>query len=136
MLWPVWQVLRGRSKAGTDRVSGLRGACAATVLGAEVIRVVARRRRWTLEQKLALVVLDRQGVSRSLVFEWRRQAREGTMPGLVRKQAPPSRGTFARPGKPAATIEVVLTHGRTLRFSRAIDDPDRIRCVGTREWTH
>ena len=54
----------------------------------EVISVVARRRRWTLEQKLALVeevsrpgssvaaVADRHGVSRSLLFEWRRQIRE------------------------------------------------------------
>jgi len=56
---------------------------------------VHRRRRWTTEQKLALVeeamrpgasvagVADRHGVSRSLLFEWRRQVREGTMPGLV-----------------------------------------------------
>lgn len=52
----------------------------------EVISVVARRRRWTLEQKLALVaevsrlgasvsaMADRHGVGRSLLFEWRRQA--------------------------------------------------------------
>jgi transposase len=45
--------------------------------------VVQRRRRWTTEQKLALVeeamrpgssvagVADRHGVSRSLLFEWR-----------------------------------------------------------------
>ena len=51
----------------------------------EVISVVQRRRRWTTEQKLALVdeamrpgssvagVADRHGMSRSLLFEWRRQ---------------------------------------------------------------
>jgi len=62
----------------------------------EVISVVERRRRWTLEQKLALMeevsrpgasvaaVADRHGMSRSLLFEWRRQVREGTMPGVVR----------------------------------------------------
>lgn len=116
----------------------------------EVISVVSRRRRWTLEQKLALVeamsepgvsvaaVSDRHGVSRSLLFEWRRQAREGTMPGMVRTQAPaalvpvrvvadgpqrqepPGRGPTARPGNPAATIEVVLSNGRMLRVCEAI----------------
>lgn len=62
----------------------------------EVISVVARRRRWTLEQKLALVeevsrpgasvaaVANRHGMSRSLLFEWRRQVRDGTMPGVAR----------------------------------------------------
>ncbi len=65
----------------------------------EVISVVQRRRRWTTEQKLALVeeamrpgssvagVADRHGMSRSVLFEWRRQAREGTMPGLVRMES-------------------------------------------------
>ncbi len=118
----------------------------------EVISVVARRRRWTLEQKLALVeeasrpgasvaaLADRHGMSRSLLFEWRRQVREGTMPGVVRadvalvpvrivedaprKEAPrlpqPSRGSAERPGKSAAMVEVVLRNGRMLRVSEAI----------------
>ena len=34
------------------------------------------------------------------------------------KQAPPSCAEW--PGKPAATVEVVLTNGRTLRFSDTI----------------
>jgi len=66
----------------------------------KVISIVSRRRGWTLEQKLALVeavlqpgasvaaVSDRHGVSRSLLFEWRRQARAGSMPGMVHGQAP------------------------------------------------
>ena len=116
----------------------------------EVISVVSRRRRWTLEQKLLLVeamsqpgvsvaaVSDRHGVSRSLLFEWHRQAREGTMPGMVRMQAPaalvpvrvvsdgplrqepPARVPTAHPGNPAATIEVVLRNGRMLRVCEAI----------------
>ncbi len=120
----------------------------------EVIGVVARRRRWTLEQKLALVeevsrpgasvaaVADRHGMSRSLLFEWRRQARDGTMPGVVRADAAPSlvpvrvveetpvpravtgvappRGRAAQPCKAAPTIEVVLRNGRMLRVSEAI----------------
>jgi transposase len=114
----------------------------------EVISVVARRRRWTLEQKLALVeevsrpgasvaaVADRHGMSRSLLFEWRRQVRDGTMPGVVRadaaatlvpvrivqdalpKKAP--RRSAERMSKVAAAVEVVLSNGRVLRVSEAI----------------
>lgn len=114
----------------------------------EVISVVARRRRWTLEQKLALVeevsrpgasvaaVADRHGMSRSLLFDWRRQVRDGTMPGVVRadaaatlvpvrivEDAPPKqtlRRSAERAGKAAATVEVVLPNGRMLRVSEAI----------------
>lgn len=120
----------------------------------EVISVVARRRRWTLEQKLALVeevsrpgasvaaVADRHGMSRSLLFEWRRQVREGTMPGVVHadvaatlvpvrivenaqtKETPrpavASRRSAERTGKAAAAVEVVLSNGRMLRVSEAI----------------
>jgi transposase len=113
----------------------------------EVISVVARRRRWTLEQKLALVeevsrpgasvaaVADRHGMSRSLLFEWRRQVRDGTMPGVVHadaaatlvpvrivEDAPPKktlRQPAERAGK-AAAVEVVLRNGRVLRVSEAI----------------
>lgn len=120
----------------------------------EVISVVARRRRWTLEQKLALVgevlrpgasvaaVADRHEMSRSLLFDWRRQVREGTMPGVVRADAAPalvpvrvveaaaqkqeacpplpSRRSVIRPDKVAPMIEVVLSNGRVLRVSEAI----------------
>lgn len=114
----------------------------------EVISVVARRRRWTLEQKLALVgevsrpgasvaaVADRHGMSRSLLFDWRRQVRDGTMPGVVRADAaatlvpvrivddaPPKqtpRRSAERAGKAAAAVEVVLSNGRVLRVSEAI----------------
>jgi transposase len=119
----------------------------------EVISVVQRRRRWSAEQKVALLeeamrpgssvagVADRHGLSRSLLFDWRRQMREGTMPGVVRadaattlvpvhivKDAPPkgaSRplGLARRPAERAAkpaTIEVVLPNGRVLRVSEAI----------------
>ena len=68
--------------------------------GVEVISVVRRRRRWTSEQKLALVaeversggslagVADRHGVSRSLLSEWRRQLHDDAMPGITRARAP------------------------------------------------
>ena len=119
----------------------------------EVISVVARRRRWTLEQKLALVeevlrpgasvaaVADRHGMSRSLLFEWRRQVREGTMPDVVSadaaatlmpvrivedapkatpRQPVPLRRSAERAGKSASVVEVVPSNGRMLRVSEAI----------------
>lgn len=114
--------------------------------------MVQRRRRWATERKLELVeeavrpgssvagVADRHGVSRSLLFEWRRQVREGTMPGVVRAEtdAPsalvpvrlvedptprPQAAASARPERPArsgATIELVLRNGRVLRVAEAI----------------
>lgn len=116
--------------------------------------MVARRRRWTLEQKLALVeeasrpgasvaaVADRHGMSRSLLFEWRRQIRAGTMPGVMRADAAPalvpvrivedaqtqetprpavaSRRSAERTAKAVAAVEVVLSNGRVLRVSEAI----------------
>jgi len=114
----------------------------------EVISVISRRRRFTPEQKLALVaevskpgvsvaaLADRHGVSRSLLFEWRRQVREGLMPGVTRVDGSPAMvpvsvvaeprpkemSPFHSPGSPQATamIEVVLTNGRVLRFPEAI----------------
>ena len=118
----------------------------------EVISVVQRRRRWTVEQKVALVeeasrpgasvsaVAGRHGMSPGLIFEWRRQLREGTMPGVVGTtpgaptlvpvrvvdEAPtaprPRRGPCARPARPAkaATIELVLPNGRLLRVAETI----------------
>ncbi|MGG5824044.1 IS66-like element accessory protein TnpA, partial [Falsiroseomonas sp. HW251] len=81
-------------------------------------------------------VADRHGMSRSLLFEWRRQVREGTMPGVMRadaaatlvpvrivEEAPPKktlRRSAERTAKAAAAVEVVLSNGRMLRVSEAI----------------
>lgn len=122
----------------------------------EVISVVARRRHWRLEQKLALVeevlrpgasvaaVADRHGMSRSLLFEWRRQVRDGRMPGVMRAETPPllvpvrvvegappaplspprqpavASPRADRPTRSGAMIEVVLSNGRVLRVSEVI----------------
>ena len=116
----------------------------------EVISVVQRRRRWTIERKLALVeeasrpgasvsaLAGRHGMSPSLIFTWRRQLREGTMPGVVgaapgvltlvpvriveEATTPPRAETRPRPERPAkaATIEVVLPNGRMLRVPETI----------------
>ena len=126
------------------------------VAGFGVISVVRRRRKWTSEQKLSLVgevdrpgsslaaVADRHGVSRSLLFEWRRQLREGTMPGISHAltessgarfapvrlvheapaTAPVSRPTPSRPaGRPRGAvpiIELALHNGRVLRVAETI----------------
>lgn len=109
-----------------------------------------RRRRWRTEEKLSLVeeaarpgasvagVADRHGVSRSLLFEWRRQIQEGTMSGVVRTEpeAPPALVPVRlvedlprppsgpprpeRPARSGVTMELVLRNGRVLRVSEAI----------------
>lgn len=87
-------------------------------------------------------VADRHGVSRSLLFDWRRQVRAGTMPGVVRADAAPAlvpvrvvqdaplgqeprshappHAPVERPARSGATIELVLRNGRVLRVSEAI----------------
>ncbi|MCB1507193.1 MAG: transposase [Hyphomicrobiaceae bacterium] len=63
-------------------------------MGTEVIEIVERRRRWSTEEKLKVLidalepgasvsaVADRHGVSRNLVYTWLRLARKGQVPGL------------------------------------------------------
>jgi transposase-like protein len=60
----------------------------------EIISTVARRRRWTAEEKVEILdeafragssvaaTSDRRGVSRALIYLWRRQAREGRIAGV------------------------------------------------------
>jgi transposase len=61
----------------------------------EVISTVQRRRGWGVEEKVAILdaafakgglvaaAADRFGVSRSLIYIWRRQMRDGLMPGVT-----------------------------------------------------
>jgi transposase len=61
----------------------------------EVISTVQRRRDWGVEEKVAILdaafakggsvaaAADRFGVSRSLIYIWRRQVRDGLMPGVT-----------------------------------------------------
>jgi transposase-like protein len=60
----------------------------------EIISTVARRRRWSAEEKVEILdeafrggssvaaTSDRHGVSRALIYLWRRQAREGRIAGV------------------------------------------------------
>jgi transposase len=104
------------------------------VLGTE------RRRRWSLQDKLRIVeetmqpgvtvtdVARRHGLAPSVVFTWRRLAREGRLgdagPAFmpvaitpVPAQAPPATSPAWRTG----LIEIVLGRGRRIRVDREVD---------------
>ena len=61
----------------------------------EFITRMKRRRRWPVEEKVRILeeamqpgasvaaIADRYGMSRSLLFNWRRQARRGEMAGVT-----------------------------------------------------
>ena len=111
------------------------------VLGTE------RRRRWSLQDKLQIVeetmqpdvtvseVARRHGLAPSVVFTWRRLAREGrlgdTGPAFVPVeitplpvQAVPMVSSSRRTG----LIEIVLGRGRRIRVDREVD-PEALRRV-------
>ena len=119
----------------------------------EIITAVARRRRWTPEQKVEILddafrsggsvaaTSDRHGVSRALIYLWRRQAREGGIPGVG--VAEPERPTFvpvevaaiadqtcaplaasrsraSRERRPPGRIEITLRNGRVVTAQESI----------------
>jgi len=104
------------------------------VLGTE------RRRRWSLPDKLQIVeetmqpgvtvteVARRHGLAPSVVFTWRRLAREGRLGDVgpafmpveitpVPAQAP----SVASPSRRTGLIEIVLGRGRRIRVDREVD---------------
>jgi transposase len=117
----------------------------------EIISTVARRRRWTAEEKVEILdeafragssvaaTSDRRGVSRALIYLWRRQAREGRIAGVglaepeksafvpvhvaaitdQRCAAPPTR--TAREQRRVGRIEIALTNGRIIKVEECID---------------
>jgi transposase len=128
----------------------------------EIISTVARRRRWTLEEKVEILeeafragssvaaTSDRRGVSRALIYLWRRQAREGRIAGVglaeperpafvpvhvaaitdQRCATPPTRKTRTpREQRPVGRIEVALTNGRIIKVDESIDPAALARLV-------
>ena len=117
----------------------------------EIISTVARRRRWTIEEKVAILdeasqprasitaVADRHGISRNLIYLWRRQAREGSMPGVtvsngaqspfvavqVADRAPtqnaPQRLPVPVGRRRTGLIEIALSNGRVVKVEESID---------------
>src|ERR1700748_866219 len=118
----------------------------------EIIPGRERRRRWSVEQKLQVVgethepgarvsqVAARHGVCESLVFSWRRQAREGVLvsagmpvflpvqmsealslaaisPSQPNDKSPPA----ARQPRSAGLIEIELGDGRQVRVGNDVN---------------
>jgi transposase len=128
----------------------------------EVSSTVQRRRGWGVEEKVAILdaafakggsvaaAADRFGVSRSLIYIWRRQVRDGLMPGVTMTAAgvsafaavavapdaqaaalpPPSAdlpcsaqpcaASLIRPSRRAGAVEVRLVNGRTVKVDESI----------------
>jgi transposase len=129
---------------------------------------VERRRRWTPEEKVAILdeafggrssvaeVSERRGVSRALIYYWRRQAREGAIAGVgmassaepsfvpVRieplmtpavspKAAPMALPRSRRRSPPlkagSGLVEIALCNGRTIKVDAGIDPEALARLV-------
>lgn len=126
----------------------------------EIISQVERRRRWSVEEKVRLLeatmqpgasvaaVADRHGVSRSLLFYWRKQAKAGLMPGVTPLSSPeapifapvvfaaeaPSmpkpalRSSRKMAPRVGCVVEVALGNGRILKADEGIA-PDRLAAL-------
>jgi transposase len=131
----------------------------------EIISRVERRRKWTPEQKVKILtellkpgatvsaVADRNGISRSQLYTWKKLAQRGAIPGIslnelpkstfvpVRIEAAPPVPTQAvaapavhlqrRPG----AIEIVLTNGRIVRTDVGIEPVRLARLVAALDGT-
>lgn len=112
----------------------------------EIVSQVERRRRWSVEDKVRLLeatmqpgasvaaVADRHGVSRSLLFYWRKQAKAGLMPGVTPLTAaekpmfaPVVVAAYATSSveRCSRRIEITLGNGRVLKVDEGIA-PERL----------
>jgi transposase len=101
---------------------------------------VERRRRWSLQDKLRIVeetiqpgmtvteVARRHGLAPSVVFTWRRLAREGRLgdagPTFVPVEitpVPAQAPSVTSPSRRTGLIEIILGRGRRIRVDREVD---------------
>jgi transposase len=106
----------------------------------EVLAGPERRRPWRLDDKVRVVeetlvpgmtttgVARRHGLSPSLVFYWRRQAREGRLtsapsaPAMVPVSVVPDTASLRPlPGSATGVMEIELGGGRCVRVDRHVD---------------
>ena len=112
----------------------------------EVISTVQRRRSWSVEEKVEILdaafrpggsvaaTADRCGVSRGLIYIWRKQARDGLMPGVAVTEAgvsafapvsiapdlAPHTALSDKACRTRRLIEVRLGNGRTVKADEGI----------------
>jgi transposase len=125
----------------------------------EIISRVERRRRWSSEEKVKILtealepgatvsaVADRNGISRSQVYAWKRLAQRGGIPGIspngsqgqlfapvcIEAMPPAPAPAMAAPAitypqRPGA-IEIALTNGRIVRVDEGIEPVRLARLV-------
>lgn len=122
----------------------------------EVVTRVERRRRWRLEDKARLVeetlapgasvakVALRNGVAQSVLFAWRRQAREGQlgakpsaavlMPvAIADPVVPEAKPAPSASGSRIGVIEIELGGGLVVRVGRDVDADALRRVLGVLE---
>jgi len=117
----------------------------------EIISRVERRRKWSTEQKVKILaealepgatvsaVADRNGISRSQLYAWKKLAQAGGIPGIslnaqqeplfapVRIEvarpspAPPLAASAAQEQRRPGAIEIALTNGRRVRVDERIE---------------
>jgi len=114
----------------------------------EVIVGVERRRRWSEEHKLSILmevgvdgatvaeVARRHDITRQHIYQWRRELRRKRLwPGsgetvFLALDTPANDTTAeARPPCDGATIDIVLRNGRELRCRGGIGDADLVRLI-------
>ena len=116
--------------------------------------VASTRRRWSKEQKLAIVneiavaggsvseVARRHGVHTNLLLRWRRdlgtkrgngaQASPAAIPQFLPVRLPPPRAETSSPARGGA-IEIAIAGGRTVRVGSDVDTAALVRIIAALE---
>jgi transposase len=96
----------------------------------EVITGPDRRRRWSLEQKRAIVaeshrtdttpaaVARRHGLNTGQLYTWRRQLQVPSLPGFARVEFAETEASIA----PLGLIEITLPDGARVRVDAKVDE--------------